>query len=72
MYQMSTEPSEQERINERSSVETAIEYLAQGQIDMRQDARSMSTKIDRVLYAVLGVGGAILTALVMGIAGWLF
>ena len=61
--------SEQERI---SSVETAIEYLAQGQIDMRQDARSMSTKIDRVLYAVLGVGGAILTALVMGIAGWLF
>ena len=69
MYQMSTEPSEQERI---SSVETAIEYLAQGQIDMRQDAHSMSTKIDRVLYAVLGVGGAILTALVMGIAGWLF
>ena len=69
MYQMSTEPSEQERI---SSVETAIEYLTQGQIDMRQDARAMSAKIDRVLYAVLGVGGAILTALVMGIAGWLF
>ena len=69
MYQMSTEPSEQERI---SSVETAIEYLTQGQIDMRQDARAMSAKIDRVLYAILGVGGAILTALVIGIARGLF
>ena len=61
--------SEQERI---SSVETAIEYLTQGQIDMRQDARAMSAKIDRVLYAILGVGGAILTALVIGIARELF
>ncbi len=69
MYQMSTEPSEQERI---SSVETAIEYLTQGQIDMRQDARAMSAKIDRVLYAILGVGGAILTALVIGISRGLF
>ena len=69
MYQMSTEPSEQERI---SSVETAIEYLTQGQIDMRQDARAMSAKIDRVLYAILGVGGAILTVLVIGISRGLF
>ncbi len=61
--------SEQERI---SSVETAIEYLTQGQIDMRQDARAMSAKIDLVLYAILGVGGAILTALVIGIARELF
>ena len=61
--------SEQERI---SSVETAIEYLTQGQIDMRQDARAMSAKIDRVLYAILGVGGAILTALVIGISRGLF
>ena len=61
--------SEQERI---SSVETAIEYLTQGQIDMRHDARAMSAKIDRVLYAILGVGGAILTALVIGIARGLF
>ena len=61
--------SEQERI---SSVETAIEYLTQGQIDRRQDARAMSAKIDRVLYAILGVGGAILTALVIGIARELF
>ena len=66
---MSTEPSEQERI---SSVETAIEYLTQGQIDMRQDARAMSAKIDRVLYAILGVGGAILTVLVIGISRGLF
>ncbi len=57
--------SEQERI---SSVATAIEYLSQGQIDMRQDARAMGAKIDRALYAILGVGGAILTALVIGIA----
>ena len=57
--------SEQERI---SSVETAIEYLTQGQIDMRQDARVMSAKIDRVLYAVLGIGGAILAALAIAIA----
>ena len=61
--------SEQERI---SSVETAIEYLTQGQVDMRQDARAMSAKIDRVLYAILGVGGAILTALVIAIARGLF
>ena len=61
--------SEQERI---SSVETAVEYLTQGQIDMRQDARAMSAKIDRVLYAILGVGGAILTALVIGISRGLF
>ena len=61
--------SEQERI---SSVETAIEYLTQGQIDMSQDARAMSAKIDRVLYAILGVGGAILTALLIGISRGLF
>ncbi len=61
--------SEQERI---SSVETAIEYLTQGQIDMRQDARVMSAKIDRVLYAILGVGGAILAALAIAIARGLF
>ena len=57
--------SEQERI---SSVETAIEYLTQGQVDTRQDAREMSAKIDRVLYAVLGIGGAILAALAIAIA----
>ena len=56
--------SEQERI---SSVETAIEYLTQGQIDTRQDAREMSAKIDRVLYAVSGIGGAILAALAIAI-----
>ena len=57
--------NDQERI---SSVETAIQYLTQGQIDMRQDAREMSAKIDRVLYAVLGIGGAILAALAIAIA----
>jgi len=57
--------SEQERI---SSVETAIEYLTQGQIDMRQDASAMSAKIDRVLYAVLGIGGSILAALAISIS----
>ena len=51
-----------------SSVETAIEYLTQGQIDMRQEMRAMNAKIDRVLYAVLGVGGAILAALAIAIA----
>ena len=61
--------SEQGRI---SSVETAIEYLTQGQIDMRQDIRALGAKIDRVLYAILGVGGAILAALVIGIARGLF
>ena len=61
--------SEQERI---SSVETAIEYLTQGQVDMRQDIRALGAKIDRVLYAILGVGGAILTALVIEIARGLF
>ena len=57
--------SEQARI---SSVETAIEYLTQGQIDMRQDIRALGAKIDRVLYAVLGIGGAILAALAIAIA----
>ena len=57
--------SEQERI---SSVETAIEYLTQGQIDIRQEMRAINAKIDRVLYAILGVGGAILTALAIVIA----
>lgn len=61
--------SEQERI---SSVETAIEYLTQGQIDMRQEMRTMNAKIDRVLYAILGVGGAILAALAIAIARGLF
>lgn len=61
--------SEQERI---SSVETAIEYLTQGQIDMRQEMRAMNAKIDRVLYAILGVGGAILAALAIAIARGLF
>ncbi len=57
--------SEQERI---SSVETAIEYLTQGQIDIRQEMRAINAKIDRVLYAILGVGGAILAALAIAIA----
>ena len=57
--------SEPERI---SSVETAIEYLTQGQMDIRQEMRAMNAKIDRVLYAVLGVGGAILAALAIAIA----
>ena len=61
--------SEQERI---SSVETAIEYLTQGQIDIRHEMRAMNAKIDRVLYAVLGVGGAILAALAIAIARDLF
>ena len=61
--------SEPERI---SSVETAIEYLTQGQIDMRQEMRTMNAKIDRVLYAILGVGGAILAALAIAIARGLF
>ena len=60
---------EQERI---SSVETAIEYLTQGQIDMRHEMRAMNAKIDRVLYAILGVGGAILAALAIAIARGLF
>ena len=57
--------SEQKRI---SSVETAIEYLTQGQIDIRQEMRAINAKIDRVLYAILGVGGAILAALAIAIA----
>ena len=61
--------SEQERI---SSVETAIQYLTQGQIDMRQEMRAMNAKIDRVLYAILGVGGAILAALAIAITRGLF
>ena len=61
--------SEQGRI---SSVETAIEYLTQGQIDVRQDIRALGAKIDRVLYAILGVGGAILAVLVIGISRGLF
>ena len=61
--------SEQERI---SSVGTAIEYLTQGQIDMRQEMRAMNAKIDRVLYAVFGIGGAILAALAIAIARDMF
>ena len=60
--------SEPERISSVESVETAIEYLTQGQIDIRQEMRAMNAKIDRVLYAVLGIGGAILAALAIAIA----
>jgi hypothetical protein len=35
---------------------------------MRHDAREMSDKIDSVLYAVLGIGGAILAALAIAVA----
>ena len=39
---------------------------------MRQEVRAMNAKIDRVLYAVLGIGGAILAALAIAIARDMF
>ena len=52
-----------------SSVETAIEYPAQAQVDSNARFDRLEAKVDRILFTVIAVGAAIFTAVIA--SNWL-
>ena len=52
-----------------ASVETAIEYLAQAQVDSNARFDRLEAKVDRVLFTIIAVGAAIFAAVIA--SNWL-
>ena len=52
-----------------SSVETAIEYLAQAQVDSNARFDRLEAKVDRILFTIIAVGAAIFAAVIA--SNWL-
>ena len=52
-----------------ASVETAIQYLAQAQVDANARFDRLETKVDRILFTVIAVGAAIFAAVIA--SNWL-
>ena len=62
--------SERQDIPERvASVETAIEYLAQAQVDSNARFDRLEAKVDRILFTIIAVGAAIFAAVIA--SNWL-
>ena len=47
-----------------TSVETAIQYLAQAQVDANARFDRLEAKVDRVLFTIIAVGAAIFAAVI--------
>ena len=52
-----------------ASVETAIEYLAQSQVDSNARFDRLEAKVDRILFTIIAVGAAIFAAVIA--SNWL-
>ena len=52
-----------------ASVEIAIEYLAQTQVDSNARFDKLEAKVDRILFAIIAVGAAIFAAVIA--SNWL-
>ena len=52
-----------------ASVETAIEYLAQAQVDSNARFDRLEAKVDRILFTIIAVGAAIFAAVIA--SNWL-
>lgn len=62
--------NERQDIPERvASVETAIEYLAQAQVDSNARFDRLEAKVDRILFTIIAVGAAIFAAVIA--SNWL-
>ena len=62
--------SERPDLPERvASVETAIEYLAQAQVDSNARFEKLEAKVDRILFTIIAVGAAIFPAVIA--SSWL-
>lgn len=62
--------SERPDLPERvASVETAIEYLAQAQVDSNARFDRLEAKVDRILFTIIAVGAAIFAAVIA--SNWL-
>ena len=62
--------SERPDVPERvASVETAIEYLAQVQVDSNARFDRLEAKVDRILFTIIAVGAAIFAAIIA--SNWL-
>ena len=62
--------SERPGLPERvASVETAIQYLAQSQVDSNARFDRLEAKVDRILFTIIAVGAAIFAAVIA--SNWL-
>lgn len=62
--------SERPELPERvASVETAIQYLAQSQVDSNARFDRLEAKVDRILFTIIAVGAAIFAAVIA--SNWL-
>ena len=62
--------SERPDLPERvASVETAIEYLAQAQVDSNARFDRLEAKVDRIPFTIIAVGAAIFAAVIA--SNWL-
>lgn len=52
-----------------ASVETAIQYLAQSQVDSNARFDRLEAKVDRILFTIIAVGAAIFAAVIA--SNWL-
>ena len=52
-----------------ASVETAIQYLAQTQVDANARFDRLEAKVDRILFTIMAVGAAIFAAVIA--SNWL-
>ena len=52
-----------------ASVEIAIEYLAQAQVDSNARFDRLEAKVDRILFTIIAVGAAIFAAVIA--SNWL-
>ena len=52
-----------------ASVETAIQYLAQSQVDYNARFDRLEAKVDRILFTIIAVGAAIFAAVIA--SNWL-
>ena len=52
-----------------ASVETAIEYLAQVQVESNARFDRLEAKVDRILFTIIAVGAAIFAAVIA--SNWL-
>lgn len=52
-----------------ASVETAIEYLAQAQVDSNARFDRLEAKVNRILFTIIAVGAAIFAAVIA--SNWL-
>jgi len=48
-----------------ASVETAIEYFAQAQVDSNARFDRLEAKVDRILFTIIAVGAAIFAAVIV-------